>query len=309
MSNKCAALYNHTNVRGGNRVFPCCRYKTPIQKFDGNVNAVLHSKEYVSLRDSFTIDNPNCAKCKHEESLGKQSLRQWFNKNYITDTVKLRYLEVGFDNICDLTCDGCWEEWSHSWFVKKNPTANPKAGITSTTEFNNIPQSIEKVVFLGGEPLMTNRHRRFLESFDTLEHLEVEYFTNGMHQLREEDYALLKKCKRVHFTFSIDGCGKLNETVRSGSVWNTVVSTLNQVSETFDCTIHTTVHKNNWYGLPELATWTKKYANWTTNVLTFPNKLDIINLEQCDKQTLLDILEIYNIPNKEYIGTHLEGDA
>ena len=305
---KCAALYNHTNIRGGNRVYPCCRYKSSIQTFDGDVGNILHSDEYKALRENFSIDDPNCAKCKHEESLGKESLREWFNKTYPMD-VKLRYLEVGFDNICDLTCDGCWEEWSSSWWVKKNPDLPPKQGITSTTEFRNIPESIEKVVFLGGEPLMTNRHRRFLESFDTLEYLEVEYFTNGMHKLIEDDYRLLSQCKRVHFTVSIDGSGALNEQVRGNSVWSEVVETLDEIADTFDYTIHTTIHKNNWHGLPKLYNFTKKYAKWTTNVLTYPKSLDIINLEQCDKQKLLDILNVYNIPNKEYIGTHLKGEA
>tara|TARA_R110000782_G_scaffold9574_3_gene30737 strand:- start:1912 stop:2841 length:930 start_codon:yes stop_codon:yes gene_type:complete len=309
MTTKCAALYSHTNIRGGNRVFPCCRYKQPILKFNGNVDDILRSSEYNTLRNNWTIDDTNCAKCKHEEVLGKESLRQRFNKTYTTDEIKLRYLEVGFDNICDLTCDGCWEEWSHSWFVKKNPTANPKDGITSSTEFTNIPESIKKVVFLGGEPLMTNRHRRFLESFDTLEYLEVEYFTNGMHKLREEDYQLLRQCKHVHFTVSIDGYGALNDQVRSGSVWSTVVDTLDEIANTFDYTIHTTIHKNNCHGLPDLAQWVTKYKNWTTNVLTFPKELDIINLNQCDKSALLDVLNKYNIPNRQYIKTHLQGDT
>jgi len=305
----CAALYNHTNIRGGNRVYPCCRYKTPIQTFDGDVENILHSKEYDKLRNNFNINDPNCAKCKHEESLGKSSLRKWFNKTYSTSAVKLRYLEVGFDNICDLTCDGCWEEWSSSWWVKKNPDLPPKQGITSTTEFRNIPESISKVVFLGGEPLMTNRHRRFLESFDTLEHLEVEYFTNGMHKLVEDDYRLLSRCKRVHFTVSIDGVGALNEQVRGNSVWNTVVKTLDEIADMFDYTIHTTIHKNNWHGLPDLYDFTKKYKNWTTNVLTYPKKLDIINLEQSDKEKLAEWLCIYDIPNRQYIKAHLKGDA
>ena len=304
----CSALYSHTNLRGGDRIFPCCRYKEPLQQFDGDVNNILNSKEYNTLRNNWTIDNPNCAKCKHEEGLGKQSLRQWFNENYSTDQIQLKYFEVGFDNICDLTCDGCWEEWSSSWWVKKNPNLPPKQGITSTTELRNIPESIEKVIFLGGEPLMTNRHRKFLESFDTLEHLEVEYFTNGMHKLQEEDYQLLEKCKRVHFTISIDGHSVLNEQVRSGSIWSAVVDTLDEIANTFEYTIHTTIHKNNWHGLPELAKFTKNYANWTTNVLTYPKELDIINLEQCDQKTLLKILEQYNIPNKKYIQAHLLGE-
>jgi sulfatase maturation enzyme AslB (radical SAM superfamily) len=146
----------------------------------------------------------------------------------------------------------------------------PKNGITSTAELKNIPDSIEKVVFLGGEPLMTNRHRKFLESFNTLEHLEVEYFTNGMHRLQNEDYNLLTQCKRVRFTVSVDGYDILNDKVRSGSIWHIVEKNLQEIADTFDYTIHTTIHKNNWHGLPDLAQWTKQYARWTTNVLTYP---------------------------------------
>ena len=305
----CAALYNHTNVRGGNRVYPCCRYKQPIQTFDGDIGNILHSEEYNQLRENWSINDPNCAKCLHEEILGKESLRQRLNQEYTTKEVKLQYLEVGFDNICDLTCDGCWEEWSSSWWAKKNPDLPPKQGITSTEEFTNIPSTVNKVVFLGGEPLMTNRHRHFLESFDTLEDLEVEYFTNGMHKLVEEDYILLNECKRVHFTVSIDGVGALNEKVRNGSVWSRVLKTLQEIHSTFDYTIHTTIHKNNWHGLPELAEFTKNYANWTTNVLTYPKKLDIINLEQSEKDKLIQILNAYEIPNRQYIEAHLKGEA
>ena len=305
----CAAFYSHTNVRGGNRVYPCCRYKQPIQKFDGDIGNILHSKEYNNLRDNWSINDPNCAKCMHEEILGKKSLRQKLNEEYSTNKVELQYLEVGFDNICDLTCDGCWEEWSSAWWAKKNPGLPPKQGITSTEEFTNIPSTVNKVVFLGGEPLMTNRHRRFLESFDTLENLQVEYFTNGMHKLQEEDYQLLSQCKRVHFTVSIDGVGALNERVRGNSVWSRVLKTLQEIHSTFDYTIHTTIHKNNWHGLPELAEFAKNYKNWTTNLLTFPKELDIINLEQCDKEELYKILDAYNIPNSHYIKAHLQGEA
>ena len=307
---KCAALYNHTNIRGGNRIYPCCRYKESVMHFDGNVGKIMDSYIYKKLRTDMETDwLPGCGKCKHEEELGVESLRQRFNARYQMSVPTLDYLEVGFDNICDLTCDGCWEEWSSSWWAKKNPNLPPKQGITSTEEFTHIPDTINRVVFLGGEPLMTNRHRRFLQTFDNLENLSVEYFTNGMHKLQEEDYQILSKCKSVHFTISIDGVGTLNETVRGGSVWSRVVKTLDEIADTFDYTIHSVVHKNNWQGLPELAEFTKKYKKWTTNVLTFPKELDIINLEQCDKTKLEKILDTYDIPNRQYIKAHLQGDA
>ena len=303
----CSAFWNHTNIRGGNRVFPCCRYKTPVQIFDGDLGKVLHSKKYESLRsDSLNgIRNSNCEKCYYEESLNKKSTRQWFNENYSRETIELKYLEVGFDNICNLACDGCWEEWSSSWWVKKNPEGKVVEGILSTSDFVNIPETIEKIVFLGGEPLITNRHRKFLQSFSDLSHLTVEYFTNGMFDLTEEDHKLLGKCKSVKFTVSVDGYRELNEKVRTGSEWNKVERFINTLE--YEKVVHTTIHKNNWHGLPELSNWINlNHYTWTTNVLTYPPHLDIITLTDDKKQNLLRILDSYPIPNVEYIKSHIQ---
>ena len=303
----CSAFWNHTNIRGGNRVFPCCRYKTPVQTFDGDLGKVLHSKEYESLRsDSLNgIRNSNCEKCYYEESLNKKSTRQWFNENYQGNSVELKYLEVGFDNICNLACDGCWEEWSSSWWVKKNPEGKVVEGILSTSDFVNIPETIEKIVFLGGEPLITNRHRKFLQSFSDLSHLTVEYFTNGMFDLTQEDHKLLRKCKSVKFTVSVDGYRELNEEVRTGSEWNKVEQFITNLE--YEKVVHTTIHRNNWHGLSEIYNWISinKYT-WTTNVLTYPKHLDIINLDDSEKQKLLCILDLHVIPNTEYIKSHIQ---
>jgi sulfatase maturation enzyme AslB (radical SAM superfamily) len=303
----CSAFWNHTNIRGGNRVFPCCRYKTPVQTFDGDLGKVLYSDEYESLRsDSLNgIRNSNCEKCYYEESLGKKSTRQWFNENYQGNSVELKYLEVGFDNICNLACDGCWEEWSSSWWVKKNPEGKVVEGILSTSDFVNIPETIEKIVFLGGEPLITNRHRKFLQSFSDLSHLTVEYFTNGMFDLTQEDHKLLRKCKSVKFTVSVDGYRELNEKVRTGSEWNKVEQFITNLE--YEKVVHTTIHRNNWHGLSEIYNWISinKYT-WTTNVLTYPKHLDIINLDDSEKQKLLCILDLHVIPNTEYIKSHIQ---
>jgi hypothetical protein len=303
----CSAFWNHTNIRGGNRIFPCCRYKTPVQTFDGNVGEILHSREYEDLRTNSLsgVENPNCSKCYYEESLGKESLRQQFNQQYSNDSIQLKYLEVGFDNICNLSCDGCWEEWSSSWWVKKNPNKNIKEGILNTEDFIDIPETIEKVVFLGGEPLITNRHRKFLETFSDLSNLTVEYFTNGMFDLSDADHQLLSKCKSVLFTVSIDGYGELNERVRSGSKWDKVQSFIKNLQ--YNKVVHTAIHINNWYGLADMKMWIdENNYTWTTNVLTYPQHLDIINLEKEDKDKLTSILNSFNIPNKSYIHSHIK---
>lgn len=277
--------------------------------FDGNISNILESSEYEDLRKKSLTNEPiqGCEKCYHEEKLGKISLRQKFNNEYTTDNVELKYLEVGFDNICNLACDGCWSEWSSTWAEIENPTASKKSLIASTKDFNNIPSSIEKVVFLGGEPLMTNRHRKFLESYDNLKNLTVEYFTNGMFELKSADHKILKQCKSVKFTVSIDGFGKLNEKVRARSIWQTVLKNTELLAQRYNTVIHTVVHKNNWHGLVDMLNWTvQKAYPWTTNVLTFPKELDIINLDNESKKQLLSICSDYEIPNKEYIQKHLQ---
>lgn len=308
MTNKCAALYSHTNIRSGNRIFPCCRFKKSVKTFDGDVSNILTSPEYNQLRKDFENHKlPECAKCWHEESLGKESLRQWFNKNYSTEKTELKYLEIGFDNICNLTCDGCWEEWSSSWWAKKNPNKPVKQGIVHIDEITEIPDTIEKIVFLGGEPLMTNRHRLFLEKIKHLESVSVEYFTNGMFSLTDKDRAVLDRCNSVKFTVSIDGYKKLNEKVRSGSIWNTVEKNTNDISQNYTTVIHTVVHKNNWHGLIDLHEWINNNSyNWTTNILTFPKNLDIINLNQESKKLLIKVCNQYQIPNSEYIISHIK---
>lgn len=298
----CSAFWKHTNVRGGNRIFPCCRYKSSLQDFTGDVDNILHSKEYEQLRkDSLNaVKNSNCQKCYQEEELGKHSLRQWFNKNYARDEIKLEYLEAGFDNICNLACDGCWEEWSSSWWIKKNPNGVPKAGIISTEEFYNIPNTLEKIVFLGGEPFMTNRHRRLLSSITDLSKLSVTYYTNGMFDLHQKDIDLLQQCKDIHLIVSIDAYGELNNKVRQGSNWSQIENFIKTAP--FRKTVNSVLHKNNWHGIEDLSKWINKTnLDWTVNILTYPSALCIDKLSKKEKQELEGIIKKIKIPTKEYI--------
>lgn len=298
----CAAFWTHTNIRGGNRIFPCCRYKSSVQNFDGDVNKILHSQQYDILRKNSLngIKNSNCQKCYNEEAQGLYSFRNWFNENYSRDKIELQYLEAGFDNICNLACDGCWEEWSSTWWIKKNPDGVPRAGILNTEEFCNIPTTLEKIVFLGGEPLMTNRHRKFLEQIDDLSKLDVSYYTNGMFDITDKDRSLLDKCKSVTFFVSIDAVGKLNDKVRSGSDWATIEKFVKDCP--YKIIINSVIHRNNWQGIKDLYNWIlENNLTWRLNVLTYPTSLSITSLDADTKKTLKKYLKNSNIDQKDYV--------
>jgi len=303
METKCSAFWHHTNIRNDNNVFACCRYKTPVTKFTGNVVSILNTTEYKKLREESSngVYNPNCQKCYYEESLGKKSLRQQFNEEYTTETINLNFLEVGLDNICNLTCDGCWHEFSSAWAKKSNITQI----VRSSEDLTTLPATVNRVLFLGGEPLMTTRHLRILKIANrTL--LDVTYNTNGTFLLDKETIELLNECKHVKFILSIDGYGELNDKVRSGSKWIDIIKFIEQIKNlNFELVIHTVIHLNNWQGLPKLAEFIKSInLEWTTNVLTYPKKLDIVNM--FNKTEFISMIEQLDIPNKKYMLEHVK---
>lgn len=304
METKCAAFWHHTNVRGDNRVFPCCRFKAPVQEFAGDLDNVLHSPQYQILREQSSLNQPiaGCEKCYYEEANGKESLREQFNRDYDTKNISLEFLEIGFDNICNLTCDGCWGEFSSSWAKKNNPNV---IHIKSTVEIVEVPDTVNKILFLGGEPLMTTRHRKFLKLVKNKSSTSVTYNTNGTFLLDDETLELLAQFKHVKFILSIDGYKELNNQVRSGSNWEDIIKFIDQIQSTkFELVIHTVIHSNNWHGLKDMSDFINvSKLSWTTNILTYPANLDIANLP--DKTICADLIESINIPNKEYILKHL----
>jgi len=302
----CAAFWTHTNIRGGNRIFPCCRYKSSVQHFNGDVQEILYSDEYNILRQNSLegIKNSNCQKCYDEESQGLSSFRNWFNENYSREEVQLKYLEAGFDNICNLACDGCWEEWSSTWWIKKNPNGVPKVGILNTEEFYNVPNTLEKVVFLGGEPLMTNRHRKFLLEINQLSNLDVSYYTNGMFDITDKDKELLNKCKSVTFFVSIDAVGKLNDRVRTGSNWPIIEKFVDNCP--YKIIINSVIHRNNWHGIIDLYNWVQENNFvWKLNVLTFPESLSITSLDDNIKKEVCTRVNELPVDKKDYVLSFL----
>jgi len=263
MSHDCSALYNHTNIRNGNRIYPCCRFKKQLLTFDGDVENILNTKEYIELRERFKHEKiSECSKCWDQEEKGIKSTRQYFNEQYNCDEVKLKNLWVGFDNICNLKCEPCSAEFSNQFTGE----------VIKTKSLENIPE-LEKVVFLGGEPLMNKRYYKFLKKLNR-QNLDVTIITNGMFNPNEDWKKLFRECKHIKFFVSIDGYGELNEEVRQGSNWKTVNNTVTELEKEFKVVINTVVHSQNIQGIYRLRDWVKN-RSWQINILTYPSHLRI----------------------------------
>lgn len=306
---RCAAFWHHLNLRSGDRVFPCCRYKTPVATFQGDFDSIINSDRWQQLRELSEqgIELPGCQKCYHEERIGRTSLREKFNQEYDTASVSVEFLEIGFDNICNLTCDGCSPEFSTAWASRLDSSATFKISVKNTSEITKVPNTVKKILFLGGEPLMTNRHRTFLEKISSPESVKVIYNTNGTFALDDRSLDVLSKFGNVEFIVSVDGIGALNDRVRSGSEWATIQNFVSKsIALGFKTTIHTTVHANNWHGLSDVHDWTvEQNLPWSINVLTYPPHLDIRNLSDQDHQLIHQVLQSLPDSEKLYLQRHL----
>ena len=234
--------------------------------------------------------------------------KQEFNEKYNYDKVELKFLEIGFDNLCNLTCDGCNSEFSTSWIVKeKEIYGSAKNKLMEIDEVTNVPESINKILFLGGEPLITDRHLKLLRQIKNKD-IEIIYNTNGTFIPKKEELAEFKLYKQVTFILSVDGVQDLAEKVRGGTKWSKVLEFVEWVKENkFTLEFNTVVHTNNWHGLEDIYNFCNRYdAKWYVNCLTYPFNLSINQLSYMKKRKLKSMLKYVDIPNKDFILAHLD---
>jgi len=309
---KCSAFWNHTNIRPGNRVYPCCRFKHSIDTFNGDIENVLHSEAYKELREKSLAGEhiQGCEKCYYEESIQHKSLRQEFNEKYNTNSVELKYLEIGLDNLCNLTCDGCNSEFSTSWIAKEEliyGKASHKKLVVD--EITTIPSSVNKILFLGGEPLILNRHLDVLNLHPCPQNCVVIYNTNATYLPTEDCNQVWNNFKQVKFIISIDGVGAVNEKVRGGSVWQDTLNFIDYCKiNNYEFEFNTVLHYNNIFHLHDLIKFMENYDNkWYINVLTYPESLRFTKHDRQEIQKYLSRIDGFTYPNKEYIQNFSRG--
>ena len=307
---KCSAFWKHTNIRPGNRVYPCCRFKHSIGSFDGDIGSVLQTYEYKELRRASEAGEwiSGCEKCYYEESIGHKSLRQEFNEKYSAETVKLEYLEIGIDNLCNMACDGCNSEFSTRWIAKEEKLyGKSKHKFLESSEIDNVPDSIKKILFLGGEPLLTEKHLSVLEKHSNPSICDLVYNTNGSIIPDKNCVTEWQRFRSVSFILSIDGYGSVNDKVREGSKWQEILDFIEWCeSNQYDFEVNTVVHKNNLFSLADLSDFVWQHTDkWYVNVLTYPQHLDIVTLDEKTLDKFIDSLKGKKIPNYNFIENHI----
>lgn len=264
----CILPFMHLSLHFDGSLFPCgtssAQDHAPlVNSFDQkNFSLTWNDEKFKEFRLELLAGKKfdRCNECYRRQASGHQSLRQIVNKyfqdhfssveqasqNGTISEIIIPHIEIKFSNMCQLQCRICGPKYSSSNYDehKKLGLAVGDKALCSIKE--NSPQywealkpllgkNLKRLVFSGGEPLLTKEHN------DTLQHLlqnnntelSLCYHTSlSKGTLSEETLRQWHQFKKINIYVSLDGIEKQFEYIRSGAHWTDVVENIKCLRKT-----------------------------------------------------------------------------
>ena len=346
----CMIPWIHLHGFPDSRAYPCCLGETdhPIGNFKEQTMAeVWNDTAYKTMRTNMLEEKPckECTKCYEQEASGFISMRNSSNKNFgqhialIDNTLadgtvedfKLRYYDVRFSNLCNMSCRTCGSLFSSSWYTEETKLFGPRnhpqimfAGRTEDDMWNQMLPHIpylDQIYFAGGEPLIMEEHYRILKELVRQERFDVKliYNTNFSRlNLKDEDVLdYWKLFDSVSVGASLDGTHQRGEYIRKGTKWADIVRNRERMIEkcpNVDFYVSSTVSIYNAFHVSEFhRSWVDqgliKPADWNINILQDPDRDRIDCLPESYKKELTEKLlqHIYWLGPKDQLKRATNG--
>lgn len=272
----CVLPWNHLCVRPDEALKPCCRYLAVNDAVDNPVNVNLNdlqqngisamNNDYLKkLRQDLLdgVKRVECTKCYQQEDATKglsdrTSLRlfhmrgfdPYIKENYTNEFDQVRYIEMSFDNICNLQCRMCDSKFS-SKLQKRDKFLGEevyKKLQPTFSKFDNIDLSgLVHIKLLGGEAFISPNFIKFLEYIESRSNpnnITMEIITNGTTIPSKKIINKLNKYNKLIINVSLDAYDKANDYQRHGSSYINVFNnakTYEQIFTSIQIGFHSTV--------------------------------------------------------------------
>ena len=293
----CTLGWNHQFLGPNGNVKPCCRFDGRIvpktnQIRDYSLDEVFTGYYQNDLRDAMLKGerHPGCHKCWQEEDSGKRlSIRQNYNRSVPlledlhndldVNNPKITWLELSFNNRCNIRCRMCGPHFSTNWYkdweltkeyhswrpadIPKYIQENPEPKTIDLSKLDSILPNIRHLKMTGGEPFIMPEYKEVLQKLVDLgqaEHVYLNYSTNLTVMPKKDLIKLWSKFKHVEFATSLDGVGPVIEYVRHPSNFKTVtkvVQKLMELSHDMNITVGSrpTITIYNILDVPNITNW------------------------------------------------------
>ena len=332
----CMIPWTHLHAFPNGQAYPCCLGDShhPIGNLHKNtIQEVWNDTPYKNMRKNMLEEKPckECTKCYEQEDMGFVSMRNSSNKHFgqhigLTDETKedghldefkIRYYDIRFSNLCNMSCRTCGGWFSSSWhdeetalYGKRDYPKFMYAGKDKDDMWNQLQEHIpylEQVYFAGGEPLIMEEHYRLLDELERqqLFNVRLQYNTNfsKLKLKTKHVFDYWKKFNSISVGASLDAMGARAEYMRKGTVWSETVTNREQMlveCPKVDFYVSATVSLYNALHVMDFhKDWVErgliKAQDWNINILQGPDR---------DR---IDVLpQIYKDQVKEKILEHIE---
>lgn len=190
----------------------------PITKIYNNTIHQLVKQELLAGRP-----DTNCRQCIESEQVSGSSLRHHYNKAYPTiDEDRLRFLDIRWNNFCNLYCIYCSADISTTWAEKLNPGVIKILKNNFDTELEqwvlDRANDIHELMLVGGEPLLMKQNYSLLEKVPG--NTRISIITNLSFNLKNNpatNILFTRPADNTIWNVSAENYGKQYEYVRNGS--------------------------------------------------------------------------------------------
>jgi organic radical activating enzyme len=284
-----------SSLQSDGLVLPCGQYMD-VAPYKGK--SITEARKEMQCIRKTMLDGKHDSgcQCPAEEAAGLPSMRQdALQKFGVQPFGQLKTVEIFFDNVCNLKCRMCSSTHSHLWYeeekelygVTYNPTKYTKSNLSKEIDVKEL----QEIRIYGGEPLQSQEAEAFFKRLldeAIVENLTIEMSTNGTLIPQQYTLEVFKRCKNLRLNLSIDGYGKLNEFIRSGCNWDSMLEVMDWfhsfIDERQDNTliqVHSALGVYNVNLIDELHSFIKQtYPKFSTTVqmIQYPSFLNIQNM-------------------------------
>jgi radical SAM protein with 4Fe4S-binding SPASM domain len=214
-----------------------------------DIISILSGEENLKIKQQMLEDKKpkNCAGCYLQEqdrkNLSSISSRLYYTKelgsvvdNTLYDQIEnfsLHHVDLRWTNHCNQACVYCSPEYSSKWAQELG--RDIKSSVDSRKKvkdfvFKNI-KKLKNVYLAGGEPLLMNENREFLQLLLEENPLVNIRVNTNLSSTKTGVFDLLCKFKNVHWTVSVETTEEEYEYVRYHGTWKDFLQNLKQIQK------------------------------------------------------------------------------
>jgi MoaA/NifB/PqqE/SkfB family radical SAM enzyme len=251
----CMMPWIHMHMWPAGTTYPCCMADPDLPIGDTQTQSlqeIWNGPQLRKMRLNMLAGekSPECRRCYELEENDMWTLRKSSNENFkhhkerVYETsddgsagdVNMAYMDIRFSNLCNLKCRSCGPQFSSSWFedhkITHGDPGHPKIlkvrddMLNFMEELEPLLNSVERVYWAGGEPLITEEHYRILDYWiENKISPAMDYTTNftQMRYKRKTAFEYWNAFERVRVAASLDANHSRGEYLRKNMDWNVVV--------------------------------------------------------------------------------------